>query len=243
MAKGAYITPKIKALVARIYLENHRQIGPTKAREELLKKMKAEDLDKIFGPNFPSVSSVSKLLKECSDRYEEQSSELKELDKPWRVLDIVEHAIPPEMLPTVLKAWGLKSVVEDAPITIREVLWIARLYYIVKEARNLEEPFNEAGISKTFIDEADEERHMIFCLCDIAHDYAMEERIHEITTLRHPEKIRDMWNLANVENLFLDGWLHWVLTGEKDIYSTCEENFLKNARLRAKQGLAEGGKP
>jgi len=132
MAKGAYLTPRIKKLVAKIYLENHRQIGPTKAREELLEKMRGEGLDKIFGPDFPGVSSVSKLLKEYDERYEGQSPELKELDKPWSTISMSKYPIPPEALPAVLQLWVWTRENLDIEFTIREAQWVARLYAVTK---------------------------------------------------------------------------------------------------------------
>ena len=93
MAKGPYLTPKIKRLTAQIYSEDH-QIKPTKARESLLKKMKAEGLDEIFGSNFPSVSTVSKHLKEYRDKDEARSLESKGLDKPWSTFSLREYQKP-----------------------------------------------------------------------------------------------------------------------------------------------------
>jgi len=132
MPKGAYIPESIKRMVTEIY-RNNRRIGPTKAREELLGKMKEDGLDKNFGPNFPGVSSVSKLLTEYRDNDEKRSHESKELDKPWRILDIAKYSIPPEILPTVVEAWGWTLAEQVEPLSIREALWVARLYYIHKE--------------------------------------------------------------------------------------------------------------
>lgn len=134
MAKGAYLTPRIKNLIAKIYLE-HRDYGPTKAREELLKKMKEEGLEKIFGTDFPSVSSVSKQLKEYHDRDEERLPESKELDKPWSFSSLAKYPIAPEAIPLVVSIYE-KCLMEDAPRewfpSIREALWTGRLHKIIE---------------------------------------------------------------------------------------------------------------
>lgn len=138
MPKGPYLTPKIKNLIKRIYIDN-RQIGPAKAREQLLKRMKAEGLDEIFGPDFPSVSSVSKELKRLRGIDEERSDELKGLDEPWSPHSLPKYPIPPEALQLVMSTclkcivdvrFGLHS--ELWQLTVREALWIARLYKVVE---------------------------------------------------------------------------------------------------------------
>lgn len=134
MAKGAYLTRRIKNLITKIYMDNP-SCGPTKAREELLKKMKEEGLEKIFGTDFPSVSSVSKQLKEYRDRDEERPPELKELDKPWTFSSLAKHPIAPEAIPLLVSIYE-KCLLEDASgeweVSIREALWIGRLHKIIE---------------------------------------------------------------------------------------------------------------
>lgn len=137
MAKGAYLTPRIKNLIAKIYLENHRRIGPTKAREELLRKMKEEELDKIFGPDFPSVSSVSLQLKKCTKYDEERLPESKRLDEPWSTVTLVKYPIPPEALLSVLRAWVYTSEKLNDIFTVRQALWVARFYGLTEDITTL----------------------------------------------------------------------------------------------------------
>jgi hypothetical protein len=131
MAKGPYLTPRIRKLIAHIYIEN-RAIRPTDARNKLLQKMKNEGLDKIFGPNFPGISTVSKELKAIRERDEARLHELKELDKPWNILSLKDHAISPEALSTVLILWFWTRENLDIEFTIREAQWAARLYAVAK---------------------------------------------------------------------------------------------------------------
>ena len=135
MAKGAYLTPRIKQLIAGVYLKN-KAIGPSKAREELLKKMKEEELDKNFGPDFPSVSTVSKQLKECKEKDEERTPETQELDEIWSFGSLAKYPIPSEAIPLVLSIYEKcameSNCSDDWMPTIREVLWVARLHKIVE---------------------------------------------------------------------------------------------------------------
>lgn len=134
MAKGPYLTPKVNDLIAEIYRKD-RQIKAPKARELLLKRMKAEGLDEIFGPNFPGVSTVSNKLKEYRDKDEARSPESKELDKPWTIGSLAKYPIPPEALPLVISTYEkclLEAFSEDWKVSIREALWIGRLYKILE---------------------------------------------------------------------------------------------------------------
>ncbi|MFC1965707.1 hypothetical protein ACFLWI_02000 [Chloroflexota bacterium] len=139
MAKGAYLTPRIKHLIAEIYRKN-RSLGPTRTREELLKKMKEEGLDKYFGPNFPSISSVSKELTEYKKNDEGRSSESKALDAPWTFGSLAEYPISPDAIPIVVSIYekcfmenlivGCQS--DDWLLSVREALWIGRLHKIIE---------------------------------------------------------------------------------------------------------------
>ena len=129
MAKGAVMTTQIKNLIAKIYL-NDRSIKPTPAREKLLTRMKEIGLDKIFGHDYPSVSSVSKELTRIRNNDENRALGLKDLDKPWSVLSLADFPLPPEALPFALKAWAQALVSDKRPLTIRQANWIGRLYHI-----------------------------------------------------------------------------------------------------------------
>ncbi len=132
MAKGPYITQEIKRLISRIYLKD-RAIGPSKGRKELLKEMKAKGLDRNFGPDYPSVSSVSIELKRCRKNDEERPLGSRRLDEPWSLGSLIEYPIPYEALPTVMSIRE-KCAIQggDYDLTIREALWIGRLNKIIE---------------------------------------------------------------------------------------------------------------
>lgn len=134
MAKGAYLTPQVKNMVAEIYRRRPGS-GPTKVREELLKRMKDNGLDKIFGNDWPSVATVSKLLAEYRQRDEERTPESKELQKSWSIGSLAKYPIPPEALPLVISSYEkclLEAVSDEWKLSIREALWIGRLYNILE---------------------------------------------------------------------------------------------------------------
>lgn len=129
MAKGAHLTPKVKKLIAQIYLE-HPGYGPTKIREELLKRMKETGVDQYFGPDWPSVSAVGKVVAENRKRHDARPPELKRLDSPWSLSSLAEYNIPPEAMPAVMSVYK-KRLAENDPLLIREALWVARLHNII----------------------------------------------------------------------------------------------------------------
>ena len=132
MSKGPYLTPQIKRLIAEMYLKNPT-MGPSKARGELLKEMKAQGLDQNFGPNFPSVSSVSIELKKCKEQNEKRLPESKELDKPWSIGRIAAkgYDIPPESIPILLKLQEYRANL-GLRFTVRDAWWASRLLPLIK---------------------------------------------------------------------------------------------------------------
>jgi hypothetical protein len=151
MAKGSYVTPKIKELLGQIYVGN-RQIRPGDAHRLLLNKMKAVHLDEIFGPSFPSISTVSKELKSLRQKDEARSSESQGLDEPWTIASVgplSKYPIPAEAMPAVMAIYKKAPIVSrkvtpegqvvyrtlesSRELTIREAQWIARLYKLIDD--------------------------------------------------------------------------------------------------------------
>jgi len=96
--------------------------------------MKAEGLHEIFGPSFPSISTVSKELKSLRNNDEARSPESKGLDQPWSLgcLANREYYIPAEALPLVMTAHK-KRLAKNDVLPVREALWIGRLYKVIDD--------------------------------------------------------------------------------------------------------------
>lgn len=140
MSKNPHLVPRIKELLRRIYLAD-RQGKPSKARELLLKAMEAEGLtEKLgLGPEYPDISTVSKHLKKLRDKDAERSPELRALDEPWSLHSLPDYPVSTEALPVVMSLHE-KCILESCGgitteywcLSIREALWIARLYKVVE---------------------------------------------------------------------------------------------------------------
>jgi len=130
MAKAPYLTDDIRQLIAEIYLDNP-ELGYPDIREELLARMKEIGLDRIFGSDWPSTSSVGNVIRrDIRPKMKDLSLHIE--DRPWSVVDLPKYEIAPEILPAVMKAWA-EALEKDIPLTIRQVRWIARLYCLLKE--------------------------------------------------------------------------------------------------------------
>lgn len=117
----------------------------------------------------PSQATVEKKISEYRKR------EPDDKESPWSVFDITnpKYTILSEALPTVLRAWAYERVTYRRPLTIRQALWVARLYSVFREAGLEEKPL------------------LISTLCGIARGLAHGEMFLERTKKHHvkPEDV------------------------------------------------------
>jgi len=207
------ITLTIKRLIISEALKK-----PPKPRRALA----IELMDKIerMGEVVPTEETIERLISEA------RNHEPNPLDEPWRMLDIVKYPISPDTLPIVLEVWG-DQVVLQAQISIREALWIARLYHIFKEAQIdlFELPpwrFLKGELADHMKDYYSKHSRLllIITVTFFARTYALREITLELTNKKQHEKSEDMW-----ADWLEDGYLHWALTGSEEVYKTCELKF------------------
>jgi len=190
MAHGIILTEDIKNLIAKVYLEN-RKWPAHKIRAEVIARLHRDEKFQQYvdDPDWPRLSRIQKELHDLKEADENRSAESKALDLPWSILDIAQHPIPPEILPVALEAWG-KALLKDDPLTIREVLWVARLYYLFKDVGS---------------------KHRIVMLTQYAQIYALDETICRLM-LKHPNKPEDMWG-----DWTIDAELYEGITGDINV--------------------------
>jgi len=186
MPKGPYLTPQIKKLIADIYIEDCN-VGPTEARKELLERMKAKDLDKYFGSEYPSVSAVSKELKELRKKDEARSTRAKGLDEPWWLLRLATYDISPEAIPYIIRIQTAQIEV-GFTLTIREARWIAWLSHLV------DTPKLRRKLGVDIVD---------YVLMALARRYARSERIYELLseTGHLPDTETETWLFLHEDSL------------------------------------------
>ncbi len=151
--RGPKISPEVKELIMNEALKS------TKKRTELAVEL-GETIE-AKGWHSPTVETMEKLISKIRNDRDSQ-------DRPWSVAALADYEIPPEALPVVMNAWS-KALGQETPLTIRQVKWIARLYYFLR---------NKSTDS----------------LIEQALEYARRERILRLTKA-YPDKPGDAWQL------------------------------------------------
>lgn len=129
MAKGPIITDEVKWLIAKIYLE-HPDWRAKEVRMEVNTRLCKENPK--LNPDWPGLSTVQKELTEIRKKYAARPPESTKLDEPWSLGSLVEYPIAPEALPVVISVYKKCMLEEEPELTIREALWIGRLYRIIE---------------------------------------------------------------------------------------------------------------
>jgi hypothetical protein len=115
MSKG----PKIKDWI-KWYIGTEAGKNRAEPRDSVAQRIEEFLKDK---ESVPSRDTLNKMISSARNSNDSE-------DNPWSVLALADYDIPPEALPIVMNAW-VKALVDDAPLTIRQVKWIARLYCIL----------------------------------------------------------------------------------------------------------------
>ena len=84
--------------------------------------------------NLPETESIAKLISRARNHPKSP------LDEPWSLGCLAEYDIPPDALPIVMLIYENRLAEEEQHFTIREALWIARLYKVIDDPIVLE-PF------------------------------------------------------------------------------------------------------
>jgi hypothetical protein len=135
MAKNPLITGEVRRLIADEYVNN--KDSPAKVIRDLVEdRLRKQNLHHIQG--WPGLSAVQKELTKIRQKNDERSLELKGLDRPWSIGTLVKYGIVPEAIPVLLKIQENRKYALKNLLTIREAKWIARLYTLTKNMRDLD---------------------------------------------------------------------------------------------------------
>ena len=130
MAKGPKLTAEVMQCITLVYLK-YPNWRAKEIQGEVNARLRRENLR--VSPDWPGLSAIQKALTKIRKNDNERSPESKELDRLWNTASLVKYPIPPEALPTVLKVWVWMPENLNFPLTIREALWVSRLYTVVKD--------------------------------------------------------------------------------------------------------------
>jgi len=204
--RGPKISPEVKNLIME------QALGSSKKRTDL-----AVDLETMIetrGLRSPTIETMEKLISKIRNDRDSQ-------DRPWSVAALSDYEIPPDALLIVMKAWA-KELDKDSYLTIREVKWIARLYAVYPNLKDLPKVshFNdimfepEDGVTITA---RDVENEILDDIIKTARGYANQERAIKLTGT-YPHNLQDaVWLWSR------DAGLYHAVTGDMRIL----ENYLK----------------
>lgn len=135
MPKGPEITDEIRMLAARLH-KDHPKWTNSEIRNWVASTMREKDPSLPKG--WPSKYSIDRIMPDIRERARLRRLNPDPLDRPWTIhsMSRIEFHIPPEALPSVLKAWAFYQD-GGRDLTIREAQWAARLYAAIKDAENL----------------------------------------------------------------------------------------------------------
>jgi hypothetical protein len=126
MAKTKIKRPRITADIRKSVCKLHRDgLGPA-AIFELRKKQ---------GFKGPSVRSLQDIIKKATEV--ESTPEFEVMERPWSLGDLVQRAIPPEVLPTVLRVSVISRTQLNVSFTNREAQWAVRFSGLVRDPMRL----------------------------------------------------------------------------------------------------------
>jgi len=124
--RGPNIPDNVDHIIAEIYLKDKK--APAK---EIMDKVHNTLLE--YGlqlrSGWPGLSAIQQRLTKI--RAKDKKMGDGPLDWPWSLVSLPQYPISPEAIPFVLKVWA-RALLENKPITIREALWVGRLYPIFK---------------------------------------------------------------------------------------------------------------
>ena len=129
MAKGPFIE-SIKPLIASVYREYLKwKAKDIRGRVRSILRKEGKEHPELLSKSskgWPSLSSVQNYLADLRKGAAKDDPK----GKPWSIGCLVQYDIPPEALPIVLFICERHFRKFKQQLTIREVLWMARLYKI-----------------------------------------------------------------------------------------------------------------
>lgn len=124
------IKPHIERLIASRVLEEKRK--PAEARMPI--KVLAFEIHKTISQQVDEPPPALSTLEKRISQHGKRSSPL---DEPWSLASLVQYPIGPEALPSVLMVWASQQEGTDLEFSIRQALWVARLYAAVDDCHTL----------------------------------------------------------------------------------------------------------
>jgi len=125
MAGSPKITEQIQQLIVDTYLEH-----PDWVAKQVQKAVDDEVRRKGLATQGPGLSAVQKKLAVYRSSFNKQAL-LKTFKTPWSLGSLCDDDISLDATPVILAVQKLRRLREEAPLTVPEAKWVARLYRFV----------------------------------------------------------------------------------------------------------------
>lgn len=129
MARGQVIPKVVRKLVVKVYMDDPSM--PAKSVQMVVNAKLRESHPRI-PRDWPGLSAVQKLLSVARLKHGASPR-----DVPWSLYTLAEFDIPADALQTVLEAYATTIAWSAHPLTIREAMWVARLYRVMTDVEEL----------------------------------------------------------------------------------------------------------
>ena len=135
MAKGPAISDEVKMLMAKLH-DDHPKWTNTMIRNEVLSRVHKRNPSLPKG--WPSKFAIDRIMPGIRERAKRSQAKPNPIDQPWTVQSTgnSKYHIPPEALPSVLRAWLLAKK-DGIDLSIRDARWAGRLYAAITDTRAL----------------------------------------------------------------------------------------------------------
>jgi hypothetical protein len=192
--RGPKITLEAKRMIRKAALKT-----PYKRRTVL-----AEELQSQFEKNnlsFPTVETLERLISQTRNQRDE-------LDKLWSLVALPDYPMPSEAIPVTLKVWA-RAIEQDEPLTIRQALWVGRLYCFHRTNREKLSMTGNADIDKKTIELNNRGKLLdIDDLCLSARTFALNEKLLRLED-DYPDTTKEMLHY------WLDDFSVYLSAGEQ----------------------------
>lgn len=213
--RGPNVPGNVNAIIAEVYIEDRNQTAKEVMGEVHRRLQKLPYVQ--LRPGWPGLSYIQKALIKFIKT--DRELPLDPEDRPWSVAALADYDIRPETLLVVMKAWA-RELERDTPLTIREAKWIARLYCVYPNLKDLPKVshFDDISFAEedvVTITARDVEEEILYDIIQTARGYANQERAIKLTgTYPHnPQDAVWLWSR--------DAGLYHAVTGDMRILEKC----------------------
>ncbi|MFC2036331.1 hypothetical protein ACFLUJ_09510 [Chloroflexota bacterium] len=129
MPRGRVIPERVKRIIKELYLK-HPNLPAKDVQWEVHNTYRK--YERHIPDNWPGLNAVQKILHDIRLQHISNPK-----DTAWSLYTLAEFDIPADALQTVVDAYAITKTWDSEPLTVREALWVARLYRVITDIEEL----------------------------------------------------------------------------------------------------------